>query len=68
MSSSESDLASLSLFPATHPQVLASRKRTHVQWARGLTVEQYLHRDSEFDKLEHAVDGKLTTWYVVFER
>jgi len=57
-----SDFASLSLFAATPDQVLASRKRTWVQWARGMTVEEYLYRDASMDVMDHAANGKLTTW------
>jgi hypothetical protein len=57
-----SELASLSLFPATPDQLIASRKRSSVEWARGLTLEQYLHRDAILEVMEHAVKGKLTTW------
>ena len=60
-----SQLAFLSIFPATPDQVIASRKRSSVQWAKGLTLEQYLHRDASLDVMTHAIDGKLTTWYVL---
>jgi hypothetical protein len=60
-----SELAFLSLFPATPDQVIASRKRSSVQWAKGLTLEQYLHRDASLNVMIHAVDGKLTTWCVL---
>ncbi|EIN06031.1 hypothetical protein PUNSTDRAFT_121969 [Punctularia strigosozonata HHB-11173 SS5] len=56
------DFASLSLFLATPEQVVESRRRTWVQWGRGLTIEQYLERDASMDSLEHARDGKLRTW------
>jgi hypothetical protein len=57
-----SDLASLSIFPATQDQVLASRKHSSVQWAKGISVEEYLQRDALLEVLEHAADGKLVTW------
>jgi hypothetical protein len=57
-----SELATLSLFPATPDQVIASRKRTFVEWAKGMTLEQYLQRDASLDAMEHAVNGNLTTW------
>ncbi len=56
------DFSSISLFPATPQQVTESRKRTSVQWAKGLTLEQYLERDRVMDNHEHAADGKLITW------
>lgn len=55
--------ADLSLFPATPEQVHESRTRTAVQWARGLSLEDYIQRDVIMDKYEHAADGKLITWY-----
>lgn len=58
------ELASLSIFPATPEQIVVSRKRSFAQWARGLTEEQYLQRDAFLDELEHAANGKLTTWLV----
>jgi hypothetical protein len=57
-----SDLASFSIFPATPDQVLASRKHSWVQWAKGMSIEDYLLRDELLEVLEHAADGKLTTW------
>lgn len=57
-----SELAALSLFPATPDQVIASRKRTFVHWANGMTLAQYLQRDISLDAMEHAVNGNLTTW------
>ncbi|KAL5537024.1 hypothetical protein ACEPAF_847 [Sanghuangporus sanghuang] len=56
------DLSLLSLFPATREQTLESRKRTSVQWGRGLTLQQYLLREDQLDVAEHAQDGKFTTW------
>lgn len=57
-----SDLASLTLFPATPEQTLVSRNRTHVQWSRGRPLDEYLERDRVLDHHEHASDGKLITW------
>ncbi|KAI0635259.1 hypothetical protein C8Q77DRAFT_1156572 [Trametes polyzona] len=54
--------ADLSLFPATPEQVRESQTRTAVQWAKGLSLEDYLRRDAILDKYEHATDGKLITW------
>ncbi|KAI5121874.1 hypothetical protein M0805_001082 [Coniferiporia weirii] len=54
--------ASLTLFAATREQTLESRKRTFPQWGRGLTLEQYLARESQLDVAEHAASGKFTTW------
>ena len=56
------DHSLLSLFPATRDQILESRKRTSVQWGRGLTLEQYLQRESRLDTAEHAQGDKFTTW------
>jgi len=57
-----SDFASLSLFPATPDQVFASRKHSWAEWAKGLSIEEYLQRDALLEVLEHAADGKLITW------
>ena len=60
------NFAELSLFAATPEQVQESRKRSHASWARGLSMEAYLQRDSVMDLWEHALDGKLVTWYVPY--
>ncbi|KAI0674402.1 hypothetical protein C8Q78DRAFT_967627 [Trametes maxima] len=54
--------AALSLYTATPAQTIESRKRTADQWARGLSLEAYLERDSIMDTHEHAAGGKLVTW------
>ncbi|GBE89008.1 hypothetical protein BKA93DRAFT_788521 [Sparassis latifolia] len=54
--------AELSLFPAIREQVLESRRRTSFQWAKGLTMEEYILRDAIMDEHEHALGGKLITW------
>lgn len=59
-------IASLTLYPATYDQKIESRKRTCPQWGRGLSEEEYLTRDAKLDVLEHAADGKMTTWLVFF--
>lgn len=55
---------SLTLVPANREQTLESRRRTFVQWARGLSLEEYLTRESQLDIAEHAA-GKLTTWFAL---
>lgn len=55
-------LASLSLFPATPEQIIESRKRTCVQWAKNLTEEEYLKRDAIMELMEHSAKERLTTW------
>ncbi len=57
--------ADLSLFPATPEQVLESRIRSAVEWAKSLSLQDYIQRDVIMDKYEHAADGKLITWYAV---
>lgn len=57
-----SDLAHLSLFSATAQQILLSRKRTSLQWSRGLSESQYLEHCARLDKFEDAANGKLETW------
>ncbi|KAF5383843.1 hypothetical protein D9615_003652 [Tricholomella constricta] len=56
------ELSSLSLFVATPEQITESRRRTFVQWGRGMTEEEYLARDAFTDKHENAQDGRLITW------
>jgi hypothetical protein len=60
--SSQVDLASLSLFPATRAQTIESRERSHLEWARGLSMEDFLRRDEIMEGYEHAENGRLTTW------
>lgn len=55
-------LDQLTLKPASKAQTIESRKRSSVEWAKWLTLEQYLRRDEEAEELDHAKDGKLTTW------
>jgi hypothetical protein len=57
-------LSSLTLVRATPGQILASRKRTFLEWGHSLTIEHYLRRDYGLDKCNFAADGKYTTWYV----
>ncbi|KAF9229671.1 hypothetical protein BS17DRAFT_33754 [Gyrodon lividus] len=57
-----SDLASLTLFPATTAQLLETRKRTWPQWGGALTEEQYLERDAQMDVMDHAIDSGMITW------
>ena len=58
----EYSLDQLVLKPASRAQEIESRKRTSVEWANGLTLEQYLQRDEKADLLDHAKGGKLVTW------
>ncbi|RDX54608.1 hypothetical protein OH76DRAFT_1397971 [Lentinus brumalis] len=58
----DSDLADLSLFPATSEQVRESRSRYAAQWSIGRSLEAYLQRDVVLDADEHAANGKLITW------
>ena len=57
-------LSELSLYPATPEQVHESRTRHSTQWRKNMSVEDYLLRDRVLEKLEHAKDNKLITWYV----
>ncbi|KIM44889.1 hypothetical protein M413DRAFT_442857 [Hebeloma cylindrosporum] len=52
----------LSIFPANTAQVLESRKRTFQEWGRGMTLEEYLARDTISDKHEVSRDSRLITW------
>lgn len=56
------DISKLSLFPASQAQTLECCKRTHLQWGRGLSEEDYLRRDEFQNDMEHAANGKLRTW------
>lgn len=57
------DLSLYTLFPATQEQTIEARKRAHVQWSRGVSVDGYLARESRLDSGEHARDGKHTAWF-----
>lgn len=52
----------VSLYAATAEQIIASRKRTFVEWGRGLTVDEYLDRDAVGEGEDFGRDGKLMTW------
>ena len=56
------DHARLSIFPATKDQVVEARTRSAAQWARGMTVEQFVGAYALIDQREHANEGKLITW------
>ncbi len=55
-------LSEVSLYVATREQTIASRKRTVVEWGRGLTLDEYLDRDDVGEAEEFGRDGKLITW------
>ena len=57
-------LSELSLYPATPEQVHESRTRHSAHWRKNNSVEDYLRRDQVLEKLEHAKDNKLVTWFV----
>lgn len=52
----------LSIYAATKEQILESRRRTHVEWGRGLTLEEYVAREEMLDTKPHATEGKMTIW------
>lgn len=56
------DVSSLSLFPATPAQVLEARRRVHLQWGQGLTLEEHMERESAYDQYDCAQDGKMRCW------
>ncbi|KAJ7630421.1 hypothetical protein FB45DRAFT_915444 [Roridomyces roridus] len=56
------DLASLSLFPATTAQITESRRRTHTQWGKGLTLDEHFAREVCQDELEVSSNGRFTVW------
>ncbi|KDQ61629.1 hypothetical protein JAAARDRAFT_150491 [Jaapia argillacea MUCL 33604] len=55
-------LSDLSLFPATREQTIESRRRTHPQWAKGLSMDEWLRRDELMEEMEFYKDGKLVIW------
>ncbi|KAJ7590695.1 hypothetical protein C8J56DRAFT_933618 [Mycena floridula] len=55
-------LASLSLYRASPDQVIESRRRTCVQWARGATVEEYLQLNQQIDEHQVSQNGNFITW------
>jgi hypothetical protein len=56
----------LSIYRATKEQILESRRRTFVEWGRGLTLEEYIAREEMLDAEPHATDGKMSIWFVKF--
>lgn len=56
------DLSSLSIFLATREQAIESRRRSHVEWARGLSMEDYLKRDEFLESTSCARNGAWVTW------
>lgn len=58
----EHSLDQLVLRPASRAQEIESRKRASVEWAKWLTLEQYLRRDEKDELLDHAKGGRLVTW------
>lgn len=58
------DLKQTSLFLATPEQIKVHRKRTFVQWGRGLSPEEYAKRDEALNSaaLAHCADGKFAVW------
>ncbi|KAK7064792.1 hypothetical protein R3P38DRAFT_58207 [Favolaschia claudopus] len=56
------DLSALSLFPATPDQITEARRRTHLEWGKGLTLEEHLTRDANQDQFEGSLDGRLIIW------
>ncbi|KAI0635258.1 hypothetical protein C8Q77DRAFT_1156571 [Trametes polyzona] len=58
-------LADLTLYPATPEQLDEVRKRTSVQWGKGLSLEDYIYRDILKSKLDISTNGKLITWVLV---
>ena len=56
------DFSSLTLFRGTREQVTESARRSADEWARGLSLEQYVARDVVLESNEHADNGKLIVW------
>lgn len=53
-------LNNLVIKPANPAQTLVARQRTCRQWNFGLTLEQYLQRQSQLDDADN---GNTTYWY-----
>lgn len=56
------DWSSLSLYPATDEQIVEYKRRTFVQWGKGVLEEEYLQNDYDACEFEVATDGKLQHW------
>ncbi|KAJ6519220.1 hypothetical protein C8R45DRAFT_950606 [Mycena sanguinolenta] len=56
------DFSTFSLFPATPEQITVARRRTLLEWGRGLTLEEHLARDAIQDQFDGSRDGRLITW------
>ncbi|KAJ6498014.1 hypothetical protein C8R47DRAFT_1175681 [Mycena vitilis] len=56
------DISTLSLFPASPEQVTESRRRTLLEWGRGLTLEEHLAREADQDQFDCSRDGRFITW------
>ncbi|EUC56992.1 hypothetical protein RSOL_206730 [Rhizoctonia solani AG-3 Rhs1AP] len=55
----------LTIKPASKSQVFEAETRSSVEWAKWLSLEQYLSRCEEGLTQDHAKDGKLTSWVLV---
>ncbi|KAJ1307890.1 hypothetical protein OPQ81_001969 [Rhizoctonia solani] len=58
-------LDQLTIKPASKLQATEAGSRSSVEWAKWLTLEQYLRRDEEDLTRDHAKNGKLTSWVLV---
>ncbi|EJD43713.1 hypothetical protein AURDEDRAFT_125582 [Auricularia subglabra TFB-10046 SS5] len=63
MSAQDIDLSQYSVYPATEEQTLEVRTRGHAQWGGGMDLQDFLGGYGRLCMLEHAADGRLTTWY-----
>ncbi|KAF8513443.1 hypothetical protein BU17DRAFT_53279 [Hysterangium stoloniferum] len=61
----EDSLSNFTLVPATAAQILVSRKRQSLHWARGMTEKEFISRENKLEVLEHSEDGKLRAWALV---
>jgi len=59
----QSELASLTLFPVTPAQAVKSIKQAWHEWGGLLAKEQYLERDAQTEVMEHAVNSRMVIWY-----
>ncbi|KAH6899564.1 hypothetical protein BKA70DRAFT_1115409 [Coprinopsis sp. MPI-PUGE-AT-0042] len=55
-------LSHLSLFVATRPQIEESRRRSYLEWGKGMAPEDYEELANRLDRSEVAAEDRFTTW------
>ncbi|KIJ55603.1 hypothetical protein M422DRAFT_199885 [Sphaerobolus stellatus SS14] len=59
------DLSKYTLVEATREQLVVSRKRQAVTWARGMTEAEFMSREEYLEKMEHSSNGRFICWALV---